>query len=303
MIGCTASEPAAGTRASDRSFAGLRAVAERSLAPASSTPRLDAELLLGFSAGVVRATVIAFPERELAEQDAAVFHRAVQRRARGEPLAYITGDREFYSLQLRVTADVLIPRPETELLVDEVLAHMNSSFDGTVLDLGTGSAAIALAIKHNRPSAQITATDSSSAALMLAAANAAQLDLPLQCVESNWFEALEAKRFDYIVCNPPYLASSDPHFDGPLSFEPRGALDGGDDGCTAFREVLAGARLHLNIGGLLLLEHGYDQREAVLRLADEYGYRVLRVRDDLAGQPRCVALSASIPPARRSDRY
>jgi release factor glutamine methyltransferase len=257
---------------------------------ASATPQLDAQLLLAATTGRTRSSVMAFPERPVGGYQIAAFELAVERRARGEPLAYITGEREFFSLPLRVTSDVLVPRPETELLVEELLARMPPAAQWRVLDLGTGSGAIALAVKHARPQAEVVAADASPAALEVARANGRRLGLEVSYRCSVWFEGLGAARYEAILCNPPYVRSDDPAFAAELRFEPRLALDGGADGLDAIRVVLGAAPRHLEPGGWLLLEHGFDQRPAVLALAASHGFGVLAVRNDLAGRPRVLVL-------------
>jgi release factor glutamine methyltransferase len=275
----------------------LLARAALALAPHSPTARLDAEVLLAFCADVPRSTLLAFPERNLSSAAVARFHGAVERRAHGEPIAYIRGEKEFYSLPLRVTPSVLIPRADTELLVEMVLGYLDVGERRSVLDVGTGSGAIALAIKRERPLAIVTALDRDAAALAVARENAARLDLEIRCVESNWFDALRGERFDLIVSNPPYVRSTDAELAGPLRFEPRLALDGGRDGLAAYRALMRAARRHLAPEGVLLLEHGYDQRAAVLALAAENGLAPRATHDDLAGLPRVAVFAAvaSVP--------
>jgi release factor glutamine methyltransferase len=278
---------------------GLVAWAVRELTGASPSPLLDAELLIAFVTGQPRSSVLAFPERPVRTALGDEVERLVQRRARGEPLAYLVRGQEFYSLPLRVTPAVLIPRPETELLVDEALACLPRGEPRAVLDLGTGSGAIALAVKHERPEANVTAVDVSAAALTVARANAERLGLAVRFVESSWFAGLAGERFDVIVCNPPYVESDDRAF-AELGYEPRLALDGGEDGLDSLLAVLTGAREHLNEAGILLLEHGHDQRAALVYVANRYDWRVVATRPDLAGHARVLSLAAGGPAA--SDR-
>ncbi len=271
---------------------GALAAAAAALAGISSSPRLDAELLLAFAARRTRAAVLASPERVLEADAAARFAALLERRARGEPLAYLTGEREFFSLPLAVSADVLVPRAETELLAEVALAAVAAIAEPALLDVGTGSGAIALAIKQTRRAARVTATDSSAAAIAVARANATRLALDVLFVESRWFEQLRGETFDVIVSNPPYVRSAD--VTGALGFEPRQALDGGVDGLDAYRALLGGAARHLAPGtGLLLLEHGAEQRLDLVALAARHGWRVAAAHDDLAGRPRVLALAVS----------
>ena len=278
------------TRGRVASVGSLVSWAVRALTDASSSPLLDAELLVSFVTGLPRSSILAFPERPVRNALADELERLVARRRRGEPLAYLARSQEFYSLPLRVTPAVLIPRPETELLVDEALAHLPGGERRRVLDLGTGSGALALAIKHERPSIEVTASDVSAAALTVARANAQRLGLDVRFVESSWFAALDGELFDLILCNPPYVAAEDPAF-GKLGFEPRLALDGGADGLDSLRVVLATARDHLMAQGFLILEHGHDQRASLLRLASELEWQLVAARADLAGHARVLVLT------------
>jgi release factor glutamine methyltransferase len=257
---------------------------------ATPSPRLEADLLVGFAAGVTRSTIAAFPERTVDAAAVERFRAALARRAAGEPLAYITGTKEFYSLTLAVTSAVLIPRPETELLVDAALAHLPPEEPRAVLDVGTGSGAVALAIKHERPKAAVTALDESPAALDVARANGARLGLAVRWLQSDWFDGVPAERFDVIVSNPPYVCAGDPALGTALRFEPRAALDGGPDGLAAYRRLLAGAAAHLSAGGTLLLEHGSGQRAPLERLGAAFGWRTLRAHEDLGGHDRVLEL-------------
>jgi release factor glutamine methyltransferase len=278
------------TRGRAASVGSLVSWAVRALADASSSPLLDAELLVSFVTGLPRSSILAFPERPVRNAAADELERLVARRRRGEPLAYLARSQEFYSLPLRVTPAVLIPRPETELLVDEALAHLPLAECRTVLDLGTGSGAIALAVKRERAVVEVTASDVSPAALTVARVNAQRLGLAVRFVESSWFAALRGERFDMILCNPPYVAADDPAFE-QLGFEPRLALDGGADGLDALRAVLSAARGHLTAGAFLMLEHGHDQRGALVRLASELGWQLVAARADLAGHARVLVLT------------
>jgi len=268
------------------------AAAYRTLA-GSDSAKLDAEVLLAFVLTKSRASLLAFPERALERAAAERFAELLARRARGEPLAYLTGEREFFSLDFRVSPAVLVPRSETELLVDVALQAIAGLQRPAVLDLGTGSGAIALAIKQARPDAAVTASDTSAAALAVAEGNAARVAVTVRFVESQWFAALAGQRFDVIVSNPPYVRSAD--VCGALEFEPRLALDGGADGLDAYRVLLAGAREHLEPRGALLLEHGHDQRAELSILAAALGWHVTAAHDDLAGRARVLALAWGEP--------
>ncbi len=278
---------AAADAAPPASSAALLAAAARELLPLDSAA-LDAEVLLAFAAARSRASLLAFPERPVPGAAANRFAALVARRARGEPLAYLLGMREFFSLGLDVDAAVLVPRPETELLVEAVLARCAVLPQPSVLDVGTGSGAIALAVKHERREAQVTGIDASGAALAVALRNGDRLGLGVRWLESKWFAALADERFDMIASNPPYVRSAE--VVGALAHEPRLALDGGADGLDAYRVLVAQAPSHLNPGGVLLLEHGAEQRDAITRLAAATGWRVVRALDDLAGRARVLEL-------------
>jgi release factor glutamine methyltransferase len=201
-------------------------------------------------------------------------------------VAYLTGEREFYGLPLRVTRDVLIPRPETELLVDLALERLPNRA-GRVVDLGTGSGAVAVAIAHAAPDAEVVAIDASPAALAVARENARRHGAAIRFVEGDWFAGLAGERFDLIVSNPPYVAAGDGHLgEGDLRFEPRAALVGGPDGLDAIRAIVAGAKAHLAAGGWLLFEHGFDQAERCRSLLGMYGYADIEGWRDLAGIAR-----------------
>jgi release factor glutamine methyltransferase len=269
-------------------LAALLTDAETRLKGASDSPRLDAELLLCHALGRPRSHLRAHPDAELDPSQARAFEALMAARARGEPLAYLTGKREFWSLELKVTPATLIPRPETELLVEQALARIPEGAAWRVLDLGTGSGAIALAIAKERPRARITATDRSADALAVARGNAVALGLKnLEFIEGDWFGAVPSHRFHLIASNPPYVAEMDPHLaQGDLRFEPRSALASGTEGLEDLRRIAAGAPLHLYKDGALLLEHGLDQGAAVRRLLEAAGFSRVRSLRDLSGHER-----------------
>ena len=267
-------------------------------ARAMGLDRLDAQRLLGHQLQRERAWLIAHDDAELDAPGAALFTQACQRRADGEPLAYLTGERGFHGLNLRVTPDVLVPRPDTETLVDwalDLLRLWPPAPPPRVLDLGTGSGAIALAVVHSHPPAQVTATDLSAAALAVAQANAQRLGLLVDFKPGGWWQALpDAACFDVVLSNPPYIAGDDPHLPA-LRHEPALALTPGGDGLGALREIIAGAPAHLAPGGWLLLEHGWDQATAVAVLLRSAGFDRVTTRFDLEGRPRCTGGQLSAP--------
>jgi release factor glutamine methyltransferase len=245
--------------------------------------RLDAELLLAHVLDAARASVVARDERVLTPEEQGDFEHLLARRIAGEPLAYLTGTREFWSLELEVTKDVLVPRPETELLVEWGAALGG----GAIADLGTGSGAIALALARELPAARIVGVDRSPAALAVARRNAAALRLAVEFVEGSWFEPLAARSFDLVVSNPPYVAEGDPHLDD-LRFEPAMALASGRDGLDALRAIVAGAPARLRSGGWLVVEHGATQGAAVRDLFARAGFADVTTRRDLAGHERAT---------------
>lgn len=252
----------------------------------AALPLREARLLLQHALGVSPTALAAHPERALSPAEAERCRELVARRAAGEPIAYLTGSREFYGLEFRVTPDVLIPRPETELLVEAGLEKLADGA-GRILDLGTGSGCVAVALAMHLPRAQVTAVDVSAAALEVARANAQRHGAAVRCLCGDWFAALGEERFALIVANPPYVAETDPHLgEGDLRFEPRGALAAGVDGLDAIRHIVAAAPDHLAPGGWLFLEHGYDQAPAVAALLAQAGLAAIEHRTDLAGIPR-----------------
>ncbi|MEP7044438.1 MAG: peptide chain release factor N(5)-glutamine methyltransferase [Dokdonella sp.] len=250
--------------------------------------RFEVEVLLAHALGRRRAWLFAWPEFEPDSEQVARFEALVEARMRGEPVAYLVGRREFWSLDLDVTPAVLIPRPETELLVELALARIPTDTDFAVADLGTGSGAIALALAHERPRARVLATDASAAALAVARANAQRLGLAnLEFAQGDWCNALGDRRFDLIVSNPPYIAASDRHLDeGDLRFEPAAALASGADGLDAIRTIVATAPAHLQARGWLLLEHGWEQAAQVRALLTASACVAISSIRDQAGHER-----------------
>lgn len=252
---------------------------------ASDTPALDARILLQTVLGKDHAWLLAHAGEPVNAADARRYHGWIRRRARSEPVAYITGRREFWTLELKVTAEVLIPRPETELLVERALAMIPLSESLTVADLGTGSGAVALAIAAERPLCKIIATDRSRDALKLAEQNKARLGLRnIDFKQGDWYEALSRERFSVIACNPPYVADS--HYAAALSYEPHDALFSGPRGLDALARVVDGAARHLERNGWLLVEHGFDQPAEVQSMFREAGFTSIATYDDCAGHPR-----------------
>jgi release factor glutamine methyltransferase len=254
---------------------------------APATARLDAQLLLGAALGVPRARLQSHPEEAAPAGTRERYLRLIERRVSGEPLAYLTGKREFWSLDLLVSPAVLIPRPETELLVERALA-VRTGAGGAVVDLGTGCGAIALALASERPGWRVVATDVSEPALAVARANAAALGLSrVEFRAGSWFGPLGEERFDLIVSNPPYVAADDPLLaHSALRYEPRLALTPGADALECLRALARGALAHLAPGGWLVLEHGADQGQAVRSELVLAGLRSVRSHRDLAGHER-----------------
>ena len=253
----------------------IAALLARATAHLGAEARPEAEILLAHALHRPRAWLYAHADDRIAEPAAVEFDALLARRARGEPVAQILGHWGFWSLDLRITPDVLIPRPDTELLVERALAVLSTDAPARVADLGTGSGAIALAIANERPLAQVIAVDASTAALGVARANAQTLGLAarVRCVPGDWFVPLRGERFDLVVSNPPYLVDDDPHLDeGDLRFEPRAALVSGCDGLDAIRAIVRDTPAHLSDGGWLLLEHGWEQGAAVRTLFAEAGF-------------------------------
>jgi release factor glutamine methyltransferase len=261
------------------------------LAARDENPALEAALLLAYVLEVPRVRLHSHPEQPLRSSQREAFFALVERRTKGEPLAYLTGRREFWSLELVVNEHTLIPRPETELLVQLALERIPTDAQFTILDLGTGSGAIALAIAGERPRCRVTATDVCSRALDVARANAQRLSISnVTFREGAWFAPVAAERFDVIVSNPPYVAQNDPHLlSGDLPAEPALALVAGPTGMEMITVIARQAPRHLQTEGWLLMEHGYDQGSGVADLLNDENYRHVQTWRDLAGKERITA--------------
>ena len=261
-------------------------------------PRLDARLLMQHLLGITHAQFLADPDRRLSGEELEAFLSLILRRERGEPVAYLVGEKDFYSRSFRVTPDVLIPRPDTELIVTLALKRLKTLAWPRVLDLGTGSGAIAVTIACEHPEAAVLAVDVSSEALAVARGNADRLGGRVSFLQSDWFSALGDEQFDLVVANPPYVAARDPHLlqDG-LPFEPDLALTDGGDGLSCIRRIVGDAPRHLLPGGWLLIEHGYDQAAAVRALLGDGPYAEIATWQDLSGVDRvsgaCLAQAAA----------
>jgi len=253
--------------------------------------KIEAQLLLTSTLNLDRAWLIAHEDDALQADIHAPFEAMLNRRLNGEPVAYILGHREFYGLKLKVTPATLIPRPDTETLVEAALAKSPTDATCSILDLGTGTGAIALAIAKHRPLAMVTAVDASRAALDVAQENAKTLNIcNVRFVLSDWFSELNGKKFDVIASNPPYIEDQDAHLkQGDLRFEPLTALASGKDGLDDIRRIIQTAPQHLNPGGWLMLEHGYDQAELVAGLLKNTGFEEVESKADIAGIARATS--------------
>jgi release factor glutamine methyltransferase len=270
------------------------------LATSSTSARIDSEILLAHVLHCTRTWLYTHPEHTLSSMHWETYQALIAQRAKGHPIAYLVQYQDFWSLCLRVTEDTLIPRPETELLVELTLDRLNAVEQAQILELGTGSGAIALALATERPKWSIQAYDLSEAALCIAQANAQNLHVPhIQFGRSNWFESVPLQSFHAIIANPPYIAEQDPHLNqGDLCFEPYRALASGADGLDALTTIIAHAMPYLHLGGLILLEHGFDQKKFVTDLFRQYGYTQIQTIQDLNGLDRVSLAYRQRKPSR-----
>jgi len=268
-------------------IAALLKQGSQALAPVSPTPQLDAEVLLAHVMQKPRSHLRAWPEATPSAAVREAFLQLLERRCAGEPVAYLMGKREFWSRDFLVAPQVLIPRPDTELLVEKALERIPAEAHPRVADLGTGSGAVAISLALERPDARVFATDLFPRALVLARKNTRLLGAANVCfIHTDWLTAFPPGRLDVIVSNPPYIAAEDPHLNHEIRFEPATALVGGDDGLVAIHEIAVQAPRCLKPGGWLLLEHGYDQASQVARLLAESGFDSIYCHHDLQGHPR-----------------
>ncbi|BAZ95197.1 N5-glutamine methyltransferase [Thiohalobacter thiocyanaticus] len=269
----------------------LRRATQRLHEAGSDSPRLDAQILLGHVLTRPRSYLYAHGEDLLTESEWQQAEALLEQRLTGHPIAHLLGRREFWSRELEVSPDTLIPRPETEITLELALEQIPVGADRALLDLGTGSGALALMLALERPGCRVTAIDISSAALAVARRNRERLGVDnLELLEGDWFTPVAGRRFQLIVSNPPYVAERDPHLDaGDVRFEPRRALAAGAAGLDALEQLIMQAPEHLEPGGWLVLEHGFDQADSVASLLREKGFIDIQCRHDLAGQPRATA--------------
>jgi len=265
--------------------------ASQQLEDTSDSPRLDVEVLLAHSLQQNRTWLATWSDKELSQNAINAFNEYLKRRQQGEPIAHITGRREFWSLDLKVNKNTLIPRPETELMIEQILQLYPQDSAIHMLDLGTGSGAIALALASERPAWHITATDKSTDALQIARQNAQQLKIKnIEFLSGSWFEPLKGMQFDIIASNPPYIPEHDPHLSqGDVRFEPLSALTAGTDGLDDIRQICQQAPAHMKPQAMLIIEHGFDQKVNLQHIFMHSGYKTIRQIDDLAGNPRLTA--------------
>jgi len=266
----------------------LLAESTQQLQNISDSAQLDAEILLSHTLNKAQSHLRAWPEKQLTEKQVALFQAVLQQRLQGIPIAYLTGKREFWSRDFITTPDVLIPRPDTETLIEYCLELLAPNSAAHILDLGTGSGAIAITLGAERPNAQVIAVDKSAAALAVAQQNAQLNNVKnVQFTQSDWFEAVPKIHFDVIVSNPPYIAPDDPHLQqGDIRFEPDSALIAPESGLQDIKIIAEHAANYLKQGGYLILEHGYNQQAEVQALLEKYYYTHIHCLSDLSGQPR-----------------
>ncbi len=269
------------------SIESLLKTATQRLLSLSDSAQLDAEVLLCHVLKKPHSYLRTWPEKTLTVQQYQVFQSLLQQRQQGQPIAYLTGVREFWSRDFIVTPDVLIPRPDTETLIEVCLELIKHQPQGNLIDLGTGSGAIAVTLAAEQPSLNITAVDNSLAALNIAKKNASQHQTAINFIHSNWFEKLATRSFDFIVSNPPYIDPADPHLlQGDVRFEPDSALSAPQQGLQDIMLIAENSQQHLVSQGYLILEHGYDQQVAVAKILQQYAYQNIHCVHDLAGHPR-----------------
>lgn len=266
----------------------LLKTATEKLSQISESPKLDAEILLCHQLNCQRSYLYTWPEKILSQAEYDGFYQLLEDRLQGRPIAHITETREFWGLEFKVTPDTLIPRPDTETLVEAALEQLQSQASARILDLGTGTGAVALALKSERPVDQIIATDQSTAALRVAQYNSQTLHLDVEFRQGSWFDPIkEAETFHLIVSNPPYIEEQDPHLkQGDVRFEPLNALTSGKDGLQDIRIIAKQARKHLLTDGWLILEHGYNQSQAVQEILRQLGYQMIQTRQDFGHNDR-----------------
>lgn len=265
--------------------------AKTQLTDYSDSIQVDVEILLCHTLGCNRTYLHTWPEKNINDSQTQQFNDLLQRRIKGEPIAHITGSRSFWEFDLKVTADTLIPRPETECLVEQALEKIPADSRNNILDLGTGTGAIALALAYERPLSEVTAVEQSAASLKIARLNQISLKLDnLTLLKGNWFVPVEKQVFDIIVSNPPYIEENDPHLlQGDVRFEPLSALTAGADGLNDIRHIIHHAHGFLSPHGWLMLEHGYNQAEQVRTLLEQNNFKNIQQFNDLANQPRISA--------------
>lgn len=262
--------------------------ATKQLGTCSESASLDAEVLLCHILKKPRSHFRAWPEKIILPEQHKQFLQFLDQRMKGVPIAYLTGNKEFWSREFRVTPDVLIPRPDTELLIERSLHLIENKANAKLIDLGTGSGIIAITLAAERPDIEVTATDTNDQALKVAKHNAKAHQINnLQFIQSNWFDKVSQNKFDLVISNPPYISPNDPHLlQGDVRFEPDCALIADDQGLKDIKNICQHARHYLNPNGTLLIEHGYDQQVAVQTIFDLYNYRSITTHNDLSGHPR-----------------